>query len=283
MWALAALLVFMIAPGAIAGYPLTVDDASGKQVLVKAKPVRIISLAPSITEILYALGLEHRIVGVTGFCDYPPQAGKKSKIGDMRTSAEAVIALKPDLVIGHALVNDTVTSRLRRLGKTVFAVDPKTIAQVERDILTIGKITARPKSAEKVVREMRASLAAAKASRAGKKRKSVLVLIQASPLWVAGPGTFVHEMIGMAGATNVAGDARAGFVPFSRERAITRKPEVIIVGSKSERDYVMKSAAWKGTPAVHEGKVFVVLPDILVRPGPRLADGLRELRTCLDK
>lgn len=266
-----------------AGYPMRVTDARGKEVVIKSKPVRIVSLTPNNTEILFALGLGNRIVGVTKYCNYPPEARKKPKVGDMSTSAEAVIALRPDLVVGHAFVNDKVISQLEGLRQTVFAIDPKTISEVERDILTIGKITARPKTADTIVKKMRGEIEAVRTNRKGKTPRSVLVVIQASPLWAAGPKTFVDEMLKIVGATNVASDARPGFVPFSKELAISRNPDVIIVGSKNDVSFFVTSPAWKNTNAAVNHRVYVINYDLLVRPGPRLALGLKALAGLLNR
>ncbi len=109
----------------------------------------------------------------------------------------------------------------------------------------------------------------------------MLVVIQANPLWVAGPGTFVHEMLRIANARNVAHDARPGFVTFSKELAIKRSPDVIVVGVRSDAEYLLNSAEWKNTKAVKSRRVHIVNNDLLVRPGPRLVEGLRALGTLL--
>lgn len=260
---------------------MRVRDARGKQVLIKAKPVRIVSLAPSNTEILYALGLAHRIAGVTRYCNYPPQAKSKPKIGDMTVNTEAVVALRPDLVLAHAFVNDAAVGRLERLGLTVFAIDPKTIPEVIRDIRTIGRITARPRTAETLAKKMEAAVSRVKTARAGKPVRKVLVVVQSNPLWVAGPKTFVDEMIRLAHAKNVCYDARPGFVTFSKELAIGRNPDVIIVGLKSDASYFLSSPAWRNASAVRDKRVWVIDNDLLVRPGPRLSEGLKELAARL--
>jgi len=258
-------------------YPVKVRDSRGKEVLIKARPARIVSLAPNITEILYAIGAGDRVVAVTNYCNYPPEAAKKPKVGDMRTTAEAVLAMKPDLVIAHALMNATLIVQLENLHKTVFAMDPKTISQTETDIQTIGRIVGRTDAAKSVVAKMQSGIAAAKAARAGKKSESVMVVIQSNPLWVAGPKTFIDEMLKLANAKNIAWDARPGFVTFSRELAISRNPSVIVVGSKSDQSFFFAGPVWKNTSAAKNKRVYIINNDLLVRPGPRLADGLKEI------
>lgn len=272
-----ALCITLIVCAAWAGYPMRVKDVRGKEILIKSKPMRIVSIAPSNTEILFALGLGDRVVGVTKYCDYPPAAKSKAKIGDVNVSAEAVVALKPDLVLAHAMLNSTVIPRLEKLGLTVFAIDPKTLGEVARDIRTVGRITGRPKTADSVAGSIEAAIRTVKASAAKKASRKVLVVIQANPLWAAGPKTFVNEMLGIANAKNTAFDARPGFVPFSRELAISRSPDVIITGLASDVDLFMKSPEWRTTSAVKNKRIYVIDSDILLRAGPRLAEGLKAL------
>ena len=274
---LIALSMVLTACAAWAGYPMRVKDVRGKEILIKTKPVRIVSIAPSNTEILYALGLGDRVVGVTKYCDYPAAAKSKAKVGDMTVSAEVVVALKPDLVLAHGMLNSAAIPRLEKLGLTVFAIDHKTLGEVARDIRTVGRITARPKTAQIVAGKIDSAIKSVKASRAKKASREVLVVIQANPLWAAGPKTFVNEMLGIANAKNVAFDARPGFVPFSRELALSRNPDVIITGLASDIDLFMKSPEWRTTNAVRNKRIYVIDSDILLRAGPRLAQGLRAL------
>ena len=278
----AAACVIALGVSATADYPMKVKDARGKMVTVRSKPLRIVSLAPSNTEILYALGLARRIVGVTDYCNYPRDAAKKPKVGDARTSVEKVASLKPDLVLAHAFVNDDAIPRLERLGITVYAVDPKTLADVVGDIRAIGKITARPKTAESVAKGVKAAIASVKSSRAKKSSRKVLVVIQSNPLWAAGPKTFVDEMLKTANAKNIAFDCRPGFNTFSKELALKRNPDVIIAGTKDDADYFLASPLWRHTKAVKNKRVYVIDPDTLVRPGPRLGGGLKELASKLN-
>ena len=272
-----ALCAMLSACPAWAAYPMRVKDVRGKEVLIKVKPMRIVSLAPSNTEILYALGLADRVVGVTKYCDYPAAAKTKPKVGDMTTSAEVVIALKPDLVLAHGMINSAAIPRLEKLGLTVFAIDPKTLSEVARDIRTVGRITARPKTADTVARSIETTIVEVKLARAKKPSRNVLVVIQSNPLWAAGPKTFVDEMLGIANARNVSHDARAGFVPFSRELAISRNPDIIITGQRADVDFFTKSPEWRSTNAIRNKRIYVIDSDLLLRAGPRLAEGLRAL------
>lgn len=271
----------LFAVSSFAAYPIGERDCRGKVVTFRARPVRIVSLSPSNTELLFALGLGKQVVGVTKFCNYPAEAGKLPKIGDMTTNIEAVAALKPDLVLAHGKINDAAIPKLERLGLTVFAVDPKTIKETIRDIRTVGRITGRPRSAEKIARKMERGVSAVRASRAKKKPASVLVVVQTNPLWAAGPKTYVDEMIRIANARNIAYDGRPGFNPFSKELAVSRNPDVIVVGLKSDVEFLMNSPVWQTTNAVKKKRVHVISGDLLFRPGPRLVDGLTALASKL--
>ncbi len=263
-------------------YPVRVKDARGKSVLIKTKPMRIVSLAPGNTEMLYAIGLTNRIVGVTRYCDYPAAAKQKPKVGDMTVDIETVVSLKPDLVFAHSALNSTAIPKLEKLGLTVFAIDPKSLAQVADDIRTLGKIAARPKTADLAASKMESAIKTVKADSAKKPARRVLVVVQSSPLWSAGPGTFVDEMLKTISATNVAYDAKPGFVPFSRELAISRNPDVIISGHQPDIAFFNRSPEWKTTGAVKNKRVYVIDSDIIMRAGPRLADGLKEMARKVD-
>ncbi|MHB0912333.1 MAG: ABC transporter substrate-binding protein [Armatimonadota bacterium] len=274
---LVLLLLVVSVPAWATKYPLSVKDCRGKTVTIPREPRRIISLAPSNTEILFALGLEKKIVGVTNWCDYPAAAKKKPKVGDRTTNMEKVLTLKPDLVLAHGTVNDTAIRALEKHGMRVVAVDPKTIDEVLRDIKLIGRITNREKAAAKVAGEITKARNDVKKRVAKVKTKPrVLVAIQMEPLWVAGPSTFVDEMIRLAGGVNVAADSRPGFAQFSTEAAILAKPTVIISTDKGGARF-FRSGIWKNSKA----QVCETSPDALVRPGPRLAEGIRAVAKLL--
>jgi len=258
-------------------YPLTIKDCRGKSVRIPGEPKRIISLAPGNTEILFALSLDSKVVGVTKYCDYPPAALKKPKVGDRTTSIETVISLKPDLVFAHGTINDQAVKSIEAHGMRVVAIDPKTLDQVASDILLVGRITNREAKAKQVAGKISSAKALLKKKTAGlKTRPKVLVAVQADPLWAAGPKTFVDEMISLAGGVNVASDAKPGFNQFSAEAAVWRNPDVIIGTYKGDRQ-VFTRGLWKDTKAAKSGRVHEADPDVLVRAGPRLADGLLAL------
>lgn len=257
-----------------AKYPMTVKDCRGKAISISREPKRIVSLAPSNTEILFALGLDSRIVGVTKYCNYPAAAKNKTKIGDRTISVETLISVQPDLVVAHGTLNDHAIHAIEDHGFTVVAIDPKTIGEVTRDILLVGRITNREKQAAQIVKRISSAKALVKQKACNLKNKpKVLVAVQADPLWGAGPKTFVDEIISLAGGVNAAADAKPGFNAFSAEAAVWRNPDVIIGTTKGDKQ-VFTRGLWKDTNAARSGRIYEADPDLLVRPGPRLADGI---------
>jgi iron complex transport system substrate-binding protein len=282
IWVAFILLLAAWAPGPAQAYPVKIKDGRGKMVLIKSRPERIVSLAPSETETLFAIGAGPRVVGVTKFCNYPKAATKLPKVGDMTTNVEAVLALKPDLVVAHSFINPSAVTQLEKLGVTVFAVNPLTIPEVIRDIVTLGDVVGRPRTARKLAGQMRSALNAVRKQRANKPIRKVLSVVQTNPLWAAGPKTFTDEILKLANGRNVAYDARPGFVQFSEELALSRNPDVIIVGTKSDVNYFLTSPKWKTISAARHRRVYYIVGDLLVRPGPRLVQGANEVAQKLD-
>lgn len=267
-------LVLMQTIASASGYPVTAKDCRGKTVTIRSAPKRIISLTPSNTEILFALGLGDRIVGDTTWCDYPEAAKGKPKVGDQVTNIERVISMRPDLVVAHGKINDSAIKAIERHGITVFALDPKTLRQLVGDIQTLGRITGTEPAARRASGRITAAEALVHKKLAGVKgRPKALVSVQADPLWAAGPQTFVDEIIRMTGAVNIAGDAKPGFNQYSTEIATSKNPDVVIGTYQGDRR-VFTSGQWKQTNAARSGRVYEIKPDIIVRAGPRLADGI---------
>ena len=255
-------------------YPLTIKDCRGKSITIPREPRRIVSTVPSNTEILFALGLDNQIVGVGVWDDYPLAAKKKPKVGDRTISLERLITLKPDLVVAHGNLNSDVIPSIEKYGITVVAIDPKTISQVESDIALIGRVTNREKNASAINKKLADAKSFVQRKAAGMKSKpKVLVAVQGEPLWAAGPNTFIDEMIALAGGVNIASDVKPGFSQFSSEAAVWRHPDIIIGTDKGDKK-IFTNGLWKNTNAARTGKVYEVDPNLLVRPGPRLAEGM---------
>lgn len=267
-----------------------VTDDFGYKVVVKKYPKRIVSLAPSNTEILFALGLGNRVVGVTDYCNYPPEVvklkkeGKIVSVGGFSTiNVEKVVALKPDLVVaayGNGLGN---IEAIKRFGIPVICFNPKSLEDVMRDIWILGVVTGEKQNATKLIQFMKERIAYVEkiVSRAKTKPKVVHILWN-DPIWVSGRGTFVDELIRLAGGVNAV--KKKGWTVISIEELIRLNPDVIIVNSGNGMgkgknmlyEWIMHDERLREIKAVRDGRVYVINADIVSRPSYRLVYALEE-------
>ncbi len=254
--------------------------------IAAAEPAqRIVSLAPSTTEILFAAGLGDRIVGVTTFCDYPEEAKSKPKIGGMSNpSLEAVISLKPDIVIMTTDGNPKeFEQRLRSMNIRTYVFRARTISQLSDGIRNLGREIEQEEKFNRLALDIKKSLNDVQ-SGAQQNNTKVLFMIWPEPLMVAGPGTAIHDAINLLGATNIAEDARIQYPKYSIEEIVRRSPDIIFIGKAYGMD-MQKTAVGLLTrisyiPAVKNNKVFYV-SDHLYRLGPRIIPGIKELAEYL--
>jgi iron complex transport system substrate-binding protein len=246
-----------------------------------AVPKKIVSLAPSVTETIFALGFGDRLVGVTTYCDYPAEARKLPKIGDfMNPSLEAVIAKKPDLVIGVTGATDPVKAReMERLGLKVVLVSVANLSDVLASISAIAALLGNAKAGEKLVAKIRAQVEDVKKRIAPAARLKVLLVVGVHPVIAVGGKNFIDELIAMAGGENIVGSAAQPWLNLPDELVVAKAPEVIIeAGMGSERE--KSSKRWgdlKSVPAVREGRVYSYPSDKILRPGPRFGEALADL------
>jgi len=250
-------------------------------------PGRIVSLAPSMTEILFAAGLGDRVVGVTSYCDHPEEATAKAKIGGMSNpSLEAVLSLKPDIVIMTTNGNSKeFEERLRALGIKTYVFRARTIAELPEGIRKMGRALDSEEGFERLASGIEGPINELKAERKNKGLK-VVFMIWPEPLMGAGPGTAIHDAINLLGAVNIAEDAKIQYPKYSIEEIVRRSPDIIFVGAATGMDMQDKAEGLLGRiaylPAVKNGKVFF-LSDNLYRLGPRIIPGLEELAKYLTK
>jgi iron complex transport system substrate-binding protein len=240
---------------------------------------RIVSLAPSITEILFALGLEPRIVGVTEICDYPPAARRKPKVGDYQISPEKVVALKPDLVVAHEVLNARVIPVLKRLGLRLLSANPNRFEKLYAFIRAIGAATGTERAATQLVNAMRARVERVR-RQLPKRRPSAIFVISLEPLWAAGRDTFADEMMTLAGARNALAAAFSGFKAVSLETVLGGAPEVILLAGP-KADAVLGHPRWQRTPAAKNRRVYELNPDWVLRESPRSVNGLEQIAECV--
>jgi iron complex transport system substrate-binding protein len=261
-----------------------------------AAPRRIVSTSPSITEMLYALGLGDRVVGVTTFCHYPPEAAKKPKIGNyLQPNLEVIVALRPDLVITET-TGVRRPERLSGLKLNVLDVDDGTLAGIYDSIRRIGGAAGVPDRAEGLRRSIQDSLEAIRKKVAGRPPRTMVFLVGRTPgrleeMVAVGRGSFLNELIAIAGGDNIFRDSPAAYGRIGMEELLARNPEAIVdMGEMSETVGVTEAqkravvALWNRYPnlaAVKRRAVFAVASDIFVVPGPRVVDAAREFARML--
>ena len=223
---------------------------------------------------LFALGLGKSVVGDTVYCDYPPAAKAIAKIGDVNTSYEKVLALRPDFIVADSTANARAIARLTALHQPVLAVAPTSFLAVETSLRQIGERTGTIKQANAVVAQMehKAREAAQIAAADRRPRPHVLIVIQVNPLWTAGGGTFMDDLVQRAGGVNI-GEAVQGYGTLSKERVLAAPPDVIL-GDPSAAPAFRADPLFGHLAAVRQGRVYSLPSDLTSRPGPRLADGL---------
>jgi iron complex transport system substrate-binding protein len=256
-----------------------VFDDLGRLVAINGTPQRIISLAPSNTEILFALGLGDKVVGVTDWCDYPPEALEKEKVGGYDTpDIEKIVALNPDLILVAYGTPIDVINTMEGLGLTIFGIKSTDLDDVLNDIRTVGEITDKEVEAQALTSEMAVGIqAVTDQTEELEQRPKVFYLLwggEGSALWTAGSGTFIHELIEKAGGVNICGNI-TGYPIISIEEVIARNPEVIITSSwPGVYEWAMNETALNATDARQNNRVFVCDDNLAQRPGPRLVEGL---------
>ncbi len=257
-------------------------DELGREVKIAFPPQRIISLAPSVTETLFALGLGDRVVAVTSYCDFPESAKAKPKIGDtLNPNAEQLIALKPDLVIiTTASQLEKLSRQLGELNIAVYVTNPRGVREVIASIRKLGEATDATAQAEEVTRSMEARIAEVENRVSGLPKPKVLYVLQTAPLITAGRNTFINDLIRLAGAESITGNESADYPQLSRETAIARAPEIIVAPASHGTELVKEEDLLRNfavTPAVKTNRIVRVNPDWVDRPGPRIVDGLEQL------
>ncbi|MEA3414790.1 MAG: cobalamin-binding protein [Thermodesulfobacteriota bacterium] len=260
-----------------------VTDQLGRSVALSDNPQRVVSLAPSITEIIYELGQEHRLSGVTRFSDFPPEAAKLPKVGSfVQLDLERIVALKPDLCLSTKDGNPrAVVERLESLQIPVYVVNPRDMDSMMKTVVEIGVLLNADQKAKTLAQKMRSRIQkverlVAKASN----RPRVFYQVGIFPIVSAGSNTFIHELILLAGGENLAAGLTA-YPRFSREQVLALSPEVFIISSMAKGEVferVKKEwSRWTDIPAVRNQQIFLVDSNLFDRPTPRLLDGLKLL------
>jgi iron complex transport system substrate-binding protein len=277
------LLFFTVPLSPAYGASRLVIDEIGREVSLSSCPKKIVSLAPNITETLFALGLGSEIAGVTIFCNYPEEAKKKPKVGGLiNLSLEKIVSLEPDLIIATADGNrkETVV-QLENIGLPVYVINPRNVMEILSMISHIGIITGREREAERLTRNLEGRIANVLAHKEGFARPRVFIQVGMDAMISAGRNTFLNELITMAGGDNIAGDSAIRYPRLGIEEIIIKKPDFIIVSSMKKGDPLLRAQEmwrrWDAISAVKNNKIHIIDSDIITRPSPRIISGLEEL------
>jgi iron complex transport system substrate-binding protein len=265
-----------------AAFPLTITDDAGRAVVFDRMPTRIVSLAPANTEIVYGLGLMDRLVGVTTYDDYPAGVKSIAKMGDFQTpNLEAIAAAKPDVVLVTGGVQADVLGKLEGLGAKVVVVDPKNLDGVFRAIDLLGRVLGVPEKGTALVGKMKADLADIERRVASEKPKRAFVEIGWNPLFTAGAGTLIDDLLTKAGGVNVV--KQNDYVSYSIEDLVKAQPDVYLGTKSSIGDpFALESRpGYAALSAVEAGSVYVLDDNLVSRPGPRVVEGVREIAQAL--
>jgi iron complex transport system substrate-binding protein len=280
-------------PESTSTLPTEVIDQLGRTVALDKPPQRIISLAPSNSEILFALGLADRVVAVTDYCNYPPEAEAKPTIGGFSTpNMEAIVALSPDLILATSIHEAKIIPQLEGRGLNVLALNPKTIEGVLEAIALTGAVVGVEERASELVAGMRQRIKAVTGETAGlppEQRPATCYIVWHDPLMIGGSGTLQDELIEKAGGMNIAGMLSSyyaidltDYAKISLETFMAADPEVIIagVGHGSGQDqtfqYAQTEPRLRDTDARRHDRIYAIDADLTSRPGPRIVEGLEE-------
>lgn len=266
------------ASGTAAAFPASITDFQNRSVAISKRPERIVSIGPSNTEFLFALGVGDRVVGTDDFSDEPAAAKTKEHVGGVKVSLEKVVSLKPDLIITVKFSDGTIEA-LSQLNAAVLVVDPQGAADVARSATLIGQAVGA--DGAKLARDIQTQLDAVKAKTDTAPKAKVFHEVDASDpakIYTVGPGSFIDDLIKIAGGTNVFASAKTAYPTVSGEEIIRTDPDVIVLGDAlygTSVDSVTSRPGWSGLSAVKNKRVYAGL-SLFSRPGPRLGLAAQE-------
>ena len=260
------------------------DDA-GRRVSVPVPANRVISLAPNLTEIIFAIGAGNRLVGRTSYCDFPAEAKAVAEVGDtLHPSLERVIALQPQVVlISTSSQLEVFTHQLQSQNIAVFVTDPRDLDGVFRTIDQVGRIVGHTQQAEQLIKQLRDRTQAVEEAVKGKQPVRVFYQVSAEPLYTIGRDAFITDLIRRAGGISVTADVPGAWPKYSNESALAARPEAIILptGGSMGAGNSAVTESLRQSPAALAGRVYKINDDHLARPGPRSVDGLEAMAKAL--
>ena len=280
------------APTETPAWSFSASDATGQEVTLANVPERIVSLAPSITEILFAVGAGDQVVGRDSYSDYPEQAAQAADIGGgySELNTEAILALEPDLVLASELTSADQIKSIKDLNLTIFVVpNPTDFDGLYADLTLVGQMTGHADSTPDLINGYKARVAAVESTLADVSEKPLVFYeldgTDSSAPWTSGPGTFIDTLINMAGGRNVGASLQGDWVQISAEDLIVQNPDIILLGDATwggmTPDMVTSRPGWDSISAVSQGQVYTFDDNLVSRPGPRLIDGLEAMARLL--
>jgi iron complex transport system substrate-binding protein len=265
----------------------TFKDEVGREVTFPFPPKRIVSLAPNITEILFGLGLDEEIVGVSIHCNFPEKARTKVRVGSyINLDYEKITSVTPDLIIATGAGNTRgMVGRLEQLGFPTYVIYPKNFEDILKSIIHIGQVANREKEARAIIGGMKKRTHRVIELIKNLSRPKVFIQIGDAPMVTVGKGSFADDLIRLAGGENIAGKEKEEYPRFGMEEILKRSPEVIVMSSMNPKGDYLKILQewnrWKTIPAVKNGRVHIMDSDLIDRPSPRIIEGLEELARFL--
>lgn len=261
-------------------YPIEIEDSFGNKEIIEKEPMRIVSLAPSNTEMLFTLGLGDKVIGVTSNCNYPEEATTKEIVGGYEANIEKIIELDPDLVLVYGAGNEGEVKLLRDAGINVFGFMPETIDGVIADIKIIGKITGTSNTADALIKDMINKRDEIVDIVKGQEKVKVFYEIWHDPLMAAGKGSFMDELITIAGGENIAQDADGAYPEYDLEQLVERDPEVYLTSEDTPEktvESVKIRPGFENISAIKNDRIYIFKEaeaDVVSRPGPRIIEAL---------
>lgn len=278
---LLAIVYFVFAPAR----EIDESRAQGDIVYHNYPPQRIVSCMPSITEMLFAIGVGDRVVGVTLNCNYPPAAKKIEKVGRETMNIEKIISLEPDLVFALKSAQTKDITKIQRKKIPLRVINPRNIKEIVTSVRDLGRATGHTIEAEALASKMMKKLYEIDNAILGEAPQNVVVIVGMDPLFLAGSGTFIHDVISYAGGKNLAAKARGPWPQYSLEQLIIDDPDAIIIakGVAGEGKEIYNDSRWRSLRAVKHDRVLVIDADLISRPGPRIVDAVEQIARFLHK
>ncbi|HUG05341.1 MAG TPA: helical backbone metal receptor [Candidatus Limnocylindria bacterium] len=261
---------------AAAAFPATVTDFQGRSVIVPKRPERIVSIGPSITEFLFALGAGPRVVGADDFSDEPAAARQLEKVGGINVNFEKVVSLRPDLVLSVKFSDGTI-EKLAGTGLLVLVVDPQSVGDVARTAILLGKVVGSDGDAMARDIQRRVDDVRSKTSSAATRPRVYHEIDASDPakIFTVGPGSYIQDLIEVAGGQNIAARATSAYPQLSAEEILRSDPEIIVLAAadySAKPEQVAARSGWSVLSAVRNMRIVTIAPNLINRPGPRVGE-----------